>query len=799
MKFRGLLLDVDYFVENNKPIIRMWCVDDSGESTVIFDDSFEPYFYVVPYGDVPVSQLMNMSEEVGGELIKPVRIDVVDRKNFGVPMKCYRIFTQLPRDVPYLRELALKFGDVREADILFGVRYIIDRRLTPMDGIEAEGETVSVEYAGKGILCHSPKAFTREDEPPIKVLAFDCEMFNPHGMPDAKKDPIIIISIKTNLEEKVLTASDDSDKTLIKEFIKYVKDYDPDVIVGYNQDGFDWPYINERAKKHKIKLNVCRDGTSPMFSKGGLQRKVKLIGRLDVDLFQVAQRDVDGVKIKSLDNVADFLGVMKKGERVNIPGADIHEYWEDETRRETLIQYAKDDVVSTFGLAEEMLPLQYEFTRMVHEPTDNVSKMGRGRQVESYLAYTAFEYGELIPSRGGETETYLGGFVFPPVKGIHKNVASLDFSAMYPSIMITYNISPDTVCKDCNEECYPPAPDVGHCFKKSPEGFFTRILRSLVQHRSALKKKLALTDKKDESYKILDMRQKTIKILTNAFYGYTGWAQAKWYRRECAEATSAWGRYFIKKANDIAEAMGLEVLYGDTDSLFVTLRDGGDLQAIIKDFIKRVKEELPLDMDVDNLYKVIFFTESKKRYAGLTSKGEIVVRGLEVRRGDWCELAKELQSEVIRMILDEENPENAVRFVKDTIEELKDGKVPLDKLVIHKTLTKGVDSYESTQAHVKAAERARELDLSASVGSKISYVIVKGPSGTLSERAYPVDMFSKYKDGVLYAKDKTYELDTEYYIDKQIIPTVLRILGYFGHTEDELKGKGVQGTLAQFF
>ncbi len=248
---------------------------------------------------------------------------------------------------------------------------------------------------------------------------------------------------------------------------------------------------------------------------------------------------------------------MKKSERVNIPGADIHKYWADDALRDELLQYSKDDVVSTFGLGGELLPLQYEFARMVHEPADNVSKMGRGRQVESYLAYVAYEYGELIPSRGGETETYLGGFVFPPVKGIHKNVASLDFSAMYPSIMITYNISPDTVCKDCSEECYPPAPEVGHCFKKTPEGFFTRILRSLVQHRIALKKKLAVMDKKDENYKMLDIRQKTIKILTNAFYGYTGWAQAKWYRRECAEATSAWGRFFIKKANDIAEAMGL--------------------------------------------------------------------------------------------------------------------------------------------------------------------------------------------------------------------------------------------------
>jgi DNA polymerase I len=799
MKFRGWLLDVDYTVVNNRPIIRMWCVDDESRSAVIFDDSFEPYFYVVPYGDVPISLLENMSEEVGGELIKPVRVDIVDRKNFGVPIKCYRIFTRLPRDVPYLRELALKFGDVREADILFGIRYIIDKRLIPMGGIEAEGEQAPLDYASAGLLCRKPKAFAREGQPPVKVMAFDCEMWNPHGMPDPKNDPIIIISIKTEKEEKVLTAVDENDKDLIKEFVKFISDHDPDVIVGYNQDGFDWPYIYERAKKHKIKLNVCRDGTSPMFGRGGLQKKVKLIGRLDIDLFHVARRDVDGVKIKTLDNVADFLGVMKKDERVSLFAADIYQYWADESRRGTLIQYSKDDVESTYGLAEELLPLQFEFSRMVHEPADNVSKMGRGRQVESYLAYIAYEYGELIPSRRGEVETYLGGFVFPPVKGIHKNVASLDFSAMYPSIMITYNISPDTVCKECNEECYPPAPDVGHCFKKAPEGFFTRILRSLVTHRSALKKKLALVDKKDKSYKMLDIRQKTIKILTNAFYGYTGWAQAKWYRRECAEATSAWGRYFIKKANDIAGAMGMEVLYGDTDSLFVTLRDGGNLQDATSAFIRKVKEELPLDMDVDNIYRVIFFTESKKRYAGLTSKGEIVVRGLEVRRGDWCELAKGLQSEVIRIILEEENPEKAMKFVKDTMNRVKEGKVPLDKLVIHKTLTKGVESYESVQAHVKAAERARELDMSASVGSKISYVIVKGPAGTLSERAYPVDMFGKFKDGKLYAKDKTYELDADYYIDKQLIPTALRILGYFGYTEDELKGKGVQGTLEQFF
>ncbi|HUL61920.1 MAG TPA: DNA-directed DNA polymerase [Methanocella sp.] len=800
MKFRGWLLDADYIVENDRPVIRMWCLDDQGRTAVLFDRTFEPYFYVIPYGEVPIRAIEDLSDVVGGEVLKPVRVDVVDRKNFGSPVRCYRIFTQLPRDVPYLREQAAKFGDVREADILFGVRYIIDRRLIPLGGIEAEGEPVDVEYAETGLLCtRLPLAFAREEEPPVKVLAFDCEMYNPHGMPSAKTDPIVLISVKTGKGQQVFEAQDNDDRTVLKEFIRYVREYDPDIIVGYNQDAFDWPYIHERAKLHKIKLSVSRDGTTPMFGRGGLQKKVKLIGRLNVDLYQVAARDVDGIKIKTLDNVADYLGVMKKDERVNLSGAQVCHYWADPARRETLVQYCLDDAISTYGLARELLPLQYEFARMVREPLDNVSKMGRGRQVEAYLAYAAYGQGELIPSRGGEVETYAGGFVFEPVKGLHRDVAALDFSAMYPSIMINYNISPDTVCLPGEQEgCSAPAPEVGYRFRRTPEGFFTTILKGLVSRRSALKKKLATLDHKGHEYRLLDIRQKTIKILTNAFYGYTGWAAARWYRRECAEATSAWGRYFIKKANDIALEMGLEVLYGDTDSLFVRRKGGGDLRGTVRPFIDRVKRELPLDMDVDNYYRVIFFTESKKRYAGLNERGEIIVRGLEVRRGDWCDLAKELQSEVIRIILEEEKPEKAMKYAKDVVARVKEGRVPLPELVIHKTLTKSVTRYESAQAHVKAAERAMGLDMASEVGNKVSYVIVKGP-GILSDRAYPVEMFDKFEKGKLYAKDRTYEIDADYYVDKQLVPTAMRILGYFGYSEDELKGKSVQGTLEAFF
>ena len=187
MKFRGWLLDVDYIVENDRPVIRMWCTDDEGRSAVIFDRTFEPYFYLVPYGDVPIASIENISDVVGGEIIKPVKVDMVDRKNFGDPIKCFRIFTQLPRDVPYLREQAAKFGDVREADILFGVRYIIDRRLIPMGGIEAEGEPVEVEYAETGMICPHPKGFVREEMPDLKITGLRLRDVQPPRHAQRKK------------------------------------------------------------------------------------------------------------------------------------------------------------------------------------------------------------------------------------------------------------------------------------------------------------------------------------------------------------------------------------------------------------------------------------------------------------------------------------------------------------------------------------------------------------------------------------------------------------------------------------
>jgi DNA polymerase I len=258
-----------------------------------------------------------------------------------------------------------------------------------------------------------------------------------------------------------------------------------------------------------------------------------------------------------------------------VQGWDMARYWNDRELRKLLFEYSKDDVVSTWGVAERLLPLQFEFSRIVRQPLDDVSRMGRGRQVESLLVAEAYKINEIVPAKGGGSGSYAGGFVLFPKPGVHEEVLSLDFSAMYPSIMISYNISPDTVMSpdETSTEFY-EAPESQYRFRKHPDGFFKLILTNLIERRRAVKEQMTHTDKGTRDFTLLDVHQNAIKILTNAFYGYTGWPAAKWYRKECAEATTAWGRTIIQDAVERAEKHGLEVIYGDTDSLFVKLKKG---------------------------------------------------------------------------------------------------------------------------------------------------------------------------------------------------------------------------------
>ncbi|MEM1869462.1 MAG: DNA polymerase domain-containing protein, partial [Acidilobaceae archaeon] len=538
-------------------------------------------------------------------------------------------------------------------------------------------------------------------------------------------------------------------------------------------------YLIERARIHGIQLDVGRRrGGVPQSSAYG---HISVPGRLNVDLLDFAM-EIREVKVKSLDEVADYLGVMPRDKRVLLEWWEIGEYWRDKSKRDILRAYLRDDVLSTMGLALKLLPFGAQMSQVSGVPLDQVMTASVGYRLEWRLMREAFKRGELIPNREerGE-EGYEGAIVLEPKPGIHDNIAVLDFASMYPSIMVKYNVGPDTLVKPGEDYINVNiAPEVGYKFRVEPPGFFKATLERFLKWRKDIKNIMAKLDKDSLEYRLLDERQKAIKVLANASYGYMGWSSARWYCRECAEAVTAWGRNLIKSAISKAKELGLTVIYGDTDSIFVKYEPEK-----ISKLIEYVEEELGFDIKIDKVYSKIFFTEAKKRYVGLTTEGKIDVVGFEAVRGDWSDLAKETQAIVAEIILKTGSTAKAVDYVRETIKRLREGKIDMSKLIIWKSITRKLTDYKAEQPHITAAKLMVKQGIRVEPGVKVGYVIVKG-SGQLSARAKPYFMAS------------IEEIDVEYYIEKQIIPAALRILSYFGITDKQLRTGATQRTLADF-
>ncbi len=786
MKLKFYLIDVSYEVENNLPVIMLWGLNEDSEPVLIRDSSFRPYFYALLKEGADVESVVRRVKALSKSKSPIIDVSEVTRKYYGKPVKALKITTVIPEAVREYREEVARIDGITEfleADIRFSMRYILDKDVSPCSWYEAEVEEApsgSFRVENTYVLRGELNKLEETRPPRLKILAFDIEVYSPLGALTPEKNPVIIIAVANSEGEvKVMTKDDGgSDAALIEEFVKYVNEYDPDIIVGYNSNMFDWQFLLQRSQILKVKLDVGR-------VKGGIPRQsayghISVPGRLHIDLYNFAE-EIPEVKIKSLDEVADYLGVMKKSERVLIPWHEIPRYWDNRELRDILIKYARDDAVSTLLLAKEFLPFAIQLSNLTGLPLDQVGAASVGYRLEWYLMREAVKYGELIPNRVERPyEPYKGAIVLEPVKGVHEDIVVLDFTSMYPNIMIKYNVSPDTfVAGDCNESMCYFIEELGYKFLKEPPGFYKNVLTTLLKLRAEIRSLMKKLDPESPEYRILDERQRALKILANASYGYMGWVGARWYFKEGAESITALGRKTISKAIDLARKLGLKVVYGDTDSLFVSY-----VKDLVSNFINEVYEELGLEIKVDKIYKRVFFTEAKKRYVGLTEDGRVDIVGFEAVRGDWTEIAKDVQEEVAKIVLTTKNVNEAVNYVRRIIEELRTGKVGLEKLIIWKTLTKKVEEYEVEAPHVTAAKRLEKLGVKVDVGSKIGYVIVKG-SGGISSRARP------------YIEAKPQDIDIEYYVTHQIIPAALRILSYFGITEKQLtapKGK----TLADF-
>ena len=778
MKVTFWLLDVNSDTKNGTVELWLWGIDDDGERVLVVDRNFVGYFYAVIEENFDPSKIAEEIRKTHNASI--VKLEVAPRKFFGKPAQTVKVYCRNPDEAAKLARILRTLEGVQdclEDDVRLSMQYLIANNVVPcgwheVDAVEEEN-TLGIRADKVYSATSSPKLLDRNDVPSLRILSFSMTCYSREGSPKPDRNPIIILSTAaTNREEKQFLSNEDrDDKTLLEQFISYIQKFNPDAIAGYGVNKIDWLYLKERCRKLGLKLSIDRTCNEPHTSVYG---HVSLTGIANLDLADFADEFPD-IKVKTLQNLADHLGIMKIAQHPTIEDVDFADYWDDRQKREALKSFSTDNALRVKGVTTALLDFAMQLSNLVSLPLDHVMTAAVGFRVEWFLIKHAQKIGELIPKRIEQPyRPYAGGIVLKPQAGLHKNIAVLDFKSMYPNIMIAYNLSPDTYIAP-KEQATPSgvfeAPEVKHKFRKEPSGFYKEALSYLINVRSQIRAKMKALNSKSIEYQVLDARQKAVKVITNAAYGYAGWTGARWYRKPVAEAASAWGRHTILTAIKMAEKAGLKVVYGDTDSLFITYEEKKT-----QELERQIKQELGLDIERGKLYTRVFFTEAKKRYAGLLPDGSLDIVGLEVIRGDWAEVAKKVQEHVLEIILKEQSPEKAADFVRNVVDELRERKVPFRDLIIWKTLTKPVEEYKIKASHVEAAKALRNKGWKMTVGDKVGYVILAG-EGRLYDRVKPY-VFAEYD-----------EVDIEYYVIKQVVPAAVRVLEFFGVTEEELLRK----------
>ncbi|MEM5879049.1 MAG: DNA-directed DNA polymerase [Candidatus Aenigmatarchaeota archaeon] len=821
MKENLLLLDADYTMLDSKPTIRLYCKNSKGKTFLVLDQSFLPYFYAMPKNN-KLYELKKKIEKLDlNKLeIKHLTVEIIEKIWQTEKLKLLKITIDNPRKISDVRDAIKNWDEVEETyeyDIVFYKRYLIDKQIEPMSWIEVDGEKLENKeecLVDEIIKAESIKPIKRDMKAELKILAFDTEFIEENG-----KSKLIMLSVFSNDgTKKVITSkswknqpnyveSVNEEKEIIEKFLEIVKKINPDFICSYNGDNFDFPKLKERAEELKIHLKLGRDNSTVHLVRRGRISSAKIKGRVHIDLFDFIDHILSASmksEVLTLNEVArELLGIGKKEMKYK----EMTEMWSKKEQMERLAEYSLHDSFLTFKLSEIILPQILALCKLTGLLAFDVCRNTYSQLVEAFYTRRAFSDNILIPNRPKTEEiekrkaanAYKGAIVIEPKKGIHSDILVFDFRSLYPTIICTHNISPETFnCrhKECIEKNKVPETNWHFCIRV--KGFIPKHLEDLIKERQEIKRKMKNLKQGTEEYKLLDNRQFALKTIANASYGYFGFVGAKWYKRECGASTAALGRYYITNVLDEAKKNGFEIIYGDTDSLMVKYPEKCSkekLGEIGEKFAKMVNDKLPgiIELEFRDLYEGGIFVArereevgAKKRYALLDYNGNIEIRGYEAVRRDWCELSKKIQRDVLITVLKEKDPEKAICLVKETIKKIKEGKVNLQDLTIFEQITRPINQYEQIGPHVKAAQKAKNRGRPVAEGSVIGFVIVKG-HGSISDRAEPVEDV------------KPDQYDPEYYIEHQIIPASMRVLKALGITKEDILSEKKQKKILSFF
>jgi len=875
------IIDIDYFVDknSNSPIIRIFGKDTDGKSVCCFVPGFEPYFYV--QADSPLELCTHLTETFDQVL----KADVVQKylpigyQTETIPV--VKVTTKLPTDVRDIRDSIQELPGVKEifeADILFHNRYLIDKNLHPMKWISVTPVPKKQEIKSDWIMCEysitasDVRETDRLVHAPLKHLAWDIECLPVDGqMPTPDISPVIMISLAfspayNGVETLVLTSKQipdvesdilcfDDEPDMLNAFFDTIRDYDPDVITGFNSDGFDTKYVVDRCKSLSEKAKVSfdtrigRDGRNFNYRVFGQNTLVAVPGRIVADVLPIIRSNYK-LKRYNLETVAkELLGK----EKLDVLPSEMEKYWNDPVKVHEFLDYSRRDseLAIDLLLSLKLLDQYIALAQASGRPIQDVISGGQTNLVEQLLMARFLENDRLMsmkPSddevarRNAKSDELEGAHVLSPDKGLHSNVIVLDYKSLYPTIMMARNLCYTTVVMDdsVSEDQINITPSGGKFIK--PEiykGIIPAILEELLDRRVETKNLMKETTDENEK-RVLDATQLALKILLNSFYGYSGYTRARLYSLVMANSVTSYGRTNIHESIDVIcretgslvlrdnkiltpmevettssddKLILLSAIYGDTDSLFIHCTDIENNELEEDDFTLELSAQVgdklaniatdrlpsPMQLEYEATAKRILLV-AKKRYAmwqfERTKDGwndKIKIKGLETVRRDWCNLTSNTQKAILDILLKEGNVDKCVTYMQDTLDNLKkindtrDSEV-LSELVLSKKLSRSPSNYVNKPAHVGVYEKIklRNGTLPA-IGERIPYYITENGTSLL-EKA----------EDASFVIENNINIDVDYYVNKQMIPPVLRLLESFNITESMINVDKSQTGLFDF-
>lgn len=829
MQFKFIPIDFDYVDVNDRSVIRIFGRTKDGKRCCVVD-SCEPYFWLLPKAKVNMQKYAKKVSEVklehAGRRARVTHVVIKDKKFLGKDVKALQVFVENPKDIGAIKDVVKKMRETeakKEIDINFITRYIIEKNIKPLMLHAVEGKELSKDELKKrgwnldvdAVVEASNIKFLHDESFEPRILAFDIEA----SEFEIGKGQILMIALANRNMQKVITWKHfanaprnvefvQSEAALIKRFKEIVKEYKPDCLVGYFSDGFDLPYLRERANKHKIKLDLGLDRSNVTFLRGIIPSS-KITGLVHIDLYKFINNIISPILQSETLSLGDVAHELIGEQKIKINLGKITKQLQKGDNKINWRKYCLynlQDAILTAKLSAQLWPNIAEMTKIVNEPLYNVSRASYSQLVEHYIMHNLKEFNEICANRPIREKIlerrargkYVGAFVFQPKPALYKKIAVFDFRSLYPTIIISFNISPASLQSRAKNAYATPPVEFGKKKKvfyfSKERSFIPALLKKLIETRREVKKSL-----KRKHTPILEARDYGLKTLSNATYGYYAFFGARYYSIECAASITAFGRHFLRKVIDKINKAGFGVIYADTDGIAFTLNKKTEKQTL--SFLAKLNRGLPEDMELEleNFYtRGIFVTKrtgeigAKKKYALLAKDGSMKIRGFETVRRDWCNLSREVQDDVLSTILKEGKAKSSLNYVKKIIMNIRNKKIPTEELIIRTQLKKGIEEYVAIGPHVVVAKRMLQLGMPVGAGSLIEYVVaeVKAKKSKTKER---IREKARLPDEVKQGK-----YDVDYYIEHQIVPAVEHIFAIFGVTKEQLLESKKQRKLHEF-